>query len=165
MASSDAACPACGRYVGPVTVCPYCDIDIPQQRGYRILRLAAWLLASGGLFLLWMAAGQVAAPNWPVAKLTPSLQFAQLQFEGKLTHTPRVSRNRRSASTELDDGSGSTLRIVFLDDALEALLDLAHKPEPGTRFRVQGSPRIRQGQQPVLFLRDAGNFDILGSAS
>jgi hypothetical protein len=42
-------CPACGRFVGTEPVCPYCDLDQPEDTGRRVLRLAAWCLTLGGL--------------------------------------------------------------------------------------------------------------------
>ena len=156
-----AHCPACSRYVGPAGTCPYCEADVPIPRAYRAFRLAAWLLATVGLLLLWCAVRQQAPRSLPIAALDPAMNFARLQFEGRLARTPRVSRNRRSASTELDDGSGQTLRIVFLDQALTELLEQEPLPPEGTPVRVQGGVSLKAGEQPVLFLRDAGQFERL----
>lgn len=51
-----ADCPACKRYIGRATVCPYCDVDIPVPRRVHLIRLSAFVLAIGGLLLLWLAA-------------------------------------------------------------------------------------------------------------
>ena len=56
MAAAAADCPACGRYIGRATVCPYCDVDIPVPLRLRLLRIGAWVLASGGLLLTWVVA-------------------------------------------------------------------------------------------------------------
>lgn len=51
-----ADCPACKRYIGRATVCPYCDVDIPVPRRVRLIRISAFVLACGGLLLLWLTA-------------------------------------------------------------------------------------------------------------
>lgn len=56
MAAASADCPACGRYIGRATVCPYCDVDIPVLLSLRVIRIGAWVLAVGGLLLTWLAA-------------------------------------------------------------------------------------------------------------
>ncbi len=161
MDAHTAHCPACKRYVGPAGVCPYCDVDVPIPRVYRLFKTAAWLLATVGLLLLWFAVRQHPPKTLPIADLDPAMNFARLQFEGRLTRPPRISRSRRSASTEVDDGSGRNLRIVFLDQALETLINRETPLPAGTPVRVQGSVSIRADEQPLIFLRDPEQFKLL----
>jgi hypothetical protein len=47
-------CPACSRFMDPVTECPYCGAEIPRRRLQITLRWAAILFTLaglGGLFL------------------------------------------------------------------------------------------------------------------
>ena len=151
-------CPVCQRFCGPVSTCSYCDTTIPLPPLYRRLRLGAWLLATAGLLLLIVAARHKPPDTVPIAEITPAMQFARLHFEGTLTRTPRISRNRRSASTNLDDGSGSTLRLVFLDEAVQALQPAVPPIKQGSRVRVHGSLRINADEPPVLFIRSNEQF-------
>ncbi|MCX7009342.1 MAG: hypothetical protein NTY53_19200, partial [Kiritimatiellaeota bacterium] len=49
--AQEITCPKCGRYVGPRTRCPHCGTRQPQRVSLRVLRIAAVLLATVGLFL------------------------------------------------------------------------------------------------------------------
>jgi len=151
-------CPVCKRFCGPVCTCPYCDASFPLPPLYRHLRCGAWLLATAGLLLLILAARSKPPATLPIAAITPAMQFARLHFEGTLTRTPRISRNQRSASTDLDDGSGPTLRLVFLEQALHALRHMSPPLTQGSPVRVQGSLRISADEPPVMFLHSPEQF-------
>lgn len=49
-------CPACKRYIGRASVCPYCDVDIPVPPRLLLIRIGALVMAFGSLLLLWLAA-------------------------------------------------------------------------------------------------------------
>ena len=151
-------CPSCRRFCGPANTCPYCDAGIPMPPLYRRVRTGAWLLATAGLLLIITAARNQPPQTVPINEITPAMQFAGLHFEGALTSNPRISRNHRSASANLDDGSGSTLRLVFLDQAALAIRDSTPPLREGCRIRVHGSLRIQPDQPPVLFIRSDDQF-------
>jgi len=112
------------------------------------------------LLLLMLGTRMRPPQTLPIAEITPTMQFAQLYFEGNITHIPRISRNRRSAATDLDDESGATLRIVFLEGALTRLKEQMPDIEAGSRLYVSGSLRIRADEPPVLFIRSPEQFDF-----
>lgn len=69
-----ADCPACGRYIGRATVCPYCDVDVPVPRRLRLIRISALVLAVAGLLLPWLAAtGMRPATSPRVTLILPDL--------------------------------------------------------------------------------------------
>ncbi len=156
-----AQCPVCQRYTGPAKMCPYCETPLPQPWLHKKLLRGTWLVAILGLCLLILAARLHPPQTLPIADITPTMQFAQLYFEGQITHKPRVSRNHTSASTNLDDGSGQILRMVFLDEALTALLDNTEAFQAGTHLHVSGGLRIRADEPPVLFIRNTNQFRLL----
>jgi hypothetical protein len=154
-------CPICNRYCGPVKQCPYCDATIPFPRLYRQIRASAWILATVGLIILILAAARRPPETIPIRDITPAMQFSRLFFEGELTRAPRISRNQNSASTDLDDGSGRTLRIVFLEDAVVSLKEIQPPLTAGSRIRVQGGLRVQADEPPVMFIRSPDQFQIL----
>lgn len=161
MQGMQAYCPVCKRYCGPTHQCPYCDATIPLPPLYRKLRWGAWLVAGVGVILLLVAARVRPPQTVPIADISPTMQFAQLYFEGELTQAPRLSRNQTSASTNLDDGSGATLRIVFLDEAVRAMQAISPPLAAGSRMRISGGLRIRADESPVLFIRDPAQMHVL----
>ncbi|MFU8780233.1 MAG: hypothetical protein ACNA71_04320 [Kiritimatiellia bacterium] len=154
-------CPVCKRYCGPANACPYCDTTIPLSTLYRRIRLTAWLLATIGLAMLLVAAGKRSPETVAISEITPTMQFARLFFEGEITRTPRISRNQNSAATDLDDGSGSTLRIVFLEEAVHAIQSAMPPLTNGTRMRVRGGLRIQADEPPVMFIRTPDQFQVI----
>lgn len=164
MQGMQAYCPVCERYCGPAQLCPYCDATIPLPSLYRKLRLGAWFVAIFGVSLLIIGARLRPPQTIPIAEISPTMQFAQLYFEGKLTQAPRISRNQRSASANLDDGSGVTLRIVFLDEAAQTIQQLSPPLAAGSPIRVSGGLRIRADEEPVLFIRSNDQFHLLDNA-
>jgi len=155
------ACPICRRYCGPAKTCPYCGAMRTVSKLHKRLRHGAWLVAIIGLAFLLVAAHLQGPQTVPIADISPTMQFAQLYFEGSLTHAPRISRNRKSAATDLADGSGETLRIVFLDEAAMTIQELVPGLEAGSRLHVTGGLRIRAGEPPVLFIRSPEQFRLL----
>ncbi len=157
-------CPVCKRYCGPAEHCPYCDATIVLPALYRKLRTGAWIIAILGIILL-IAGAHLRPPDvMPIAGISPTMQFAQLVFEGELTEAPRISRNQRSAATNLCDGSGQTLRIVFLEEAVQVLLADAVPLITGSRIRVSGGLRIRAEEEPVLFIRSPEQWQVISEA-
>ena len=75
-AAASVDCPACRRYIGRATVCPYCDVDIPVPLRVRLIRIGAWVLACGGLLQTWLAAtGMSVDASRRAASLLPGLPF------------------------------------------------------------------------------------------
>ena len=157
-------CPICKRYCGPTEQCPYCDATITLPPLYRKIRNGAWFVAILGIAMLLVAARLRLPQTVPIADISPTMQFADLYFEGRLTQAPRISRNQRSASTNLDDGSGATLRIVFLDEAVQAIQQKSEQLQAGAQVRVNGGLRIRADEEPVLFIRTPDQFLLLDEA-
>lgn len=156
-----AYCPVCHRYCGPTPTCPYCDAKRELPWLLTRIRYGAWIVAIIGVGMLIVAARLSRPQTLPIAEISPTMQFAQIYFEGQITETPRVSRNQNSAATDLDDDSGQTLRIVFLDEALAAMR--AHSPPitKGMGLHVSGNLRVRADEPPVLFIRSPEQFRLL----
>lgn len=77
---ASAVCPACGRYAGTLTCCPYCDLRIPRSPALHIIKAAAFLFAVAGLFILWQGTARLSPgllrtdlglPPIPVSALPP----------------------------------------------------------------------------------------------
>ncbi len=134
MAAAAADCPACGRYIGRTTVCPYCDVDIPVPLWLRLLRIGAWVLASGGLLLTWVVATGMSGDDYRSTSNAHSQQLTEdgspylvnsnaMAFPQRLTEdgSPylmnsdemgRASRPRRAATAE--PGNSGTNRTGHL---------------------------------------------------
>lgn len=157
-------CPVCQRYCGPRQKCPYCEATMPFPLLYRRIKRVAWLLATVGLLLLILASRNHKPDTVLISTITPAMQYARIYVEGELMQAPQVSHSKNSASANIDDGSGKTLRVVFLDDAVDTLLALTHPLEKGTKMRVTGGLSIKANQPPVMFVRQKEQFTQIKEA-
>ena len=98
-------CPACGRFIGPLDTCPFCDCPAERQASLRWLRALAVAVALGGLALLGLAAAAREPDPVAIAAISPSMQLARIRVDGTIAAPPRSGRCRKSPAD-------TTLRCV-----------------------------------------------------
>jgi len=69
-------CPSCGRYVGPHEACPYCSAHLTGRTPIRTVKIAAILLATVGLALLWIAATRAEVPQITIGQAGATMNMA-----------------------------------------------------------------------------------------
>lgn len=134
-------CTQCGRYVGPLPRCPHCGARQPQRISLRVLRLAAVLLATVGLFLLWLMAIHRDIPLIKIADIQPTMNFALVRVAGQATGDARTFREAgkiRSLRFTVNDGTGD-LSINAYGKAAEQMALYDRIPRAGDPVEVTGS--------------------------
>jgi hypothetical protein len=138
--AQEITCPQCGRYVGPLARCPHCGARQPQRIGPRALRIAVLLLATAGLFLLWLLAIHRAPPLVKIADIQPTMNFALVRVAGKAAGEARTFREAgklRSVRFTVNDGTGD-LSVSAYGKQAEQLALFDRIPRAGDVLEVAG---------------------------
>lgn len=156
---SNAACPVCERYIGPVSKCPYCDSDAPKPPFIRLLRWFAVFLAIGGLVLLYITAINKDIPLTSVSDITPTMNFAFVRMIGKVTRKPYVARDKQKISFILKDDTGDIRVTIYGSTAAQiAKQDLI--PSKWSQIEVIGSLSVPANRDPVLYIKSPEHIII-----
>ena len=118
--SDEMACPACGRFVGAATKCPYCGAKVQKRMSLVALRWAAVLLSTVGLVLLYLMAKTRDPDPVLIGEITPTMNFGVVRISGSVRNDPRPFKNGNGMSFTVSDDSGSI--IVFVDQAQRAAM-------------------------------------------
>ena len=109
--SEEMNCPACGRFVGAVGKCPYCGAKVAKRMSLTATRWAAVLLATVGLFLLYLMARYREIPVVELGKIEPTMNFGQIRVVGTVATDAKPFKSGRGMSFNVDDGTGRM--VVF----------------------------------------------------
>jgi uncharacterized OB-fold protein len=145
-------CTQCGRYVGPLPRCPHCGARQPQRISLRVLRLAAVLLATVGLFLLWLMAIHREIPLIKIADIQPTMNFALVRVAGQATGDARTFREAgkiRSLRFMVIDGTGD-LAVNAYGKAAEQMALYDRIPRAGDPVEVTGSLTVSADENVSL---------------
>ncbi len=143
------ACPDCGRYVGPVSKCPYCGSTTSVAAVLRYLRIISVSLVIFGLFFLFMMVRNRGAKLITVSDITPAMNYAAIRVNGRVMRAPYIIRKKgvvKYMSFELDDGSG-TLR-VYARNKVAAVIACSDDilPHKGDVVEVSGKLTVKDGR-------------------
>lgn len=136
-------CSSCGRFVGPYEACPYCGARQAPRVSLRAVKWTAVLLATVGLFFLWMAAVNAPLPRISINQATATMNFAYVEIAGRVVRGPTYNPDSQSLSFTVDDGTGQ-MRIWAFRDVVEDLCALQRIPGLGDQVVVAGTLRVRE---------------------
>ena len=138
-------CPDCGRYVGPVSQCPYCDgvIDVTSSR--RRMKILALTLVIAGLAFLYLMAVNRDIRVVVISDITPMMNYAPVRVVGKVVRQPYVAKDDgvvNYLSFLVDDGTGS-LRVSAQGDVAVAIVGSGKVPRKGDYIEVSGRLSVK----------------------
>jgi len=139
---NDGKCKVCGRFIGPVTVCPYCSEDVPQSPLLRSLRIAAVILATLGLFLLYLGARIRQPPAVNIAQISPAMNFAHVRITGRVKRKPYIGKERDYISFLLSGPDGHTIKIFARGRTAKKMISDNCLPATGTAVSVRGELHV-----------------------
>lgn len=151
-----AHCSSCGRFVGPYATCPYCGAKLGGRISVRVVKLAAILLATVGLFALWWMARRIDVPMLSAADAMGTMNMAYVRIRGRVTRSLSYDPKSGYLAFWLDDGTGE-VRVSAYRDATRALLAAGTIPALGDDVTVAGTLRIRE-DYVALTLNAAEHF-------
>lgn len=155
-------CPSCERYIGPVSVCPYCDADAAVPRAMKVIKLSAIFLAFVGLTLLLVMARTRDVPVVRVSELTPLMNFGSVQLSGTVQRDAYVAREEGQVdyvSFLLDDGTGH-VRVQVYGATAKELSDAGNIPRKGQKLVVVGSLNVSGEGRARLRLRTVDDLEV-----
>ncbi len=137
-----AYCPACGRYIGAYTTCPYCGTHIKERVSVRALKIFSAVFSVVGVILLWWAAGKHMVPEIQAAEIDNRTNFAYVKMKGVVLRTPNYDAKNRTLSFQIDDGTGAVWVKAYGPQA-EEIHKQGKIPAPGDTVEVEGTVRLK----------------------
>ena len=137
-----AYCPACGRYIGAYTTCPYCGTHIKERVSVKALKIFSLVFSVVGVILLWWAAGRHMVPQIQAAEIDNRTNFAYVQMKGVVLRTPTYDEKNRTLSFQIDDGTGAVWVKAYGAQA-EEIVKEGKVPAPGDTVEVEGTVRLK----------------------
>ena len=137
-----AYCPACGRYIGAYTTCPYCGTHIKERLSVRALKIFSLAFSIIGVILLWWAAGRHMVPQIQAAEIDNRTNFAYVQMKGVVLRTPKYDAKNKTLSFQIDDGTG-TVWVKAYGAQAEEIYKSGKIPAPGDTVIVEGTVRLK----------------------
>ncbi len=138
-----AACPSCGRFVGPYETCPYCGAHVGKRLSVRVVKGLAILLASVGLVALWWAARHVEIPLLTAERAMGTMNMAYVRLQGDVNRSPTYDPESEYLSFWLDDGTGEVMVSAYRDVTRD-LVGSGCVPMLGDEVEVAGTLRVRE---------------------
>jgi DNA/RNA endonuclease YhcR with UshA esterase domain len=149
--SSEMNCPSCGRFVGAVTKCPYCGAKVEKRMSLVAIRWAAVLLATVGLFLLFLMAKHRDIPVVKLADVKPTMNFAQIRVEGVADSDARTFRSGGGMGFNFSDGTGTIMVFISQKQAQE-MVARNLVPKAGDQVSFAGGLNISDDRSSMRLL-------------
>jgi DNA/RNA endonuclease YhcR with UshA esterase domain len=136
-------CPSCGRYAGPYEACPYCGARLAGRVPVRLVKIAAILLATVGLVLLWFAATRTEVDLIQIGQAGATMNMAYVRLEGRCTREPAYDSESDYLSFWLEDSTGE-IRVSAYRAETRQLIEQGRVPALGDVVEVAGTLRVRE---------------------
>ncbi len=142
-ASPKASCPSCGRFTGPLNSCPYCGARRQGRLSMQGIKIAALIIATLGLALLWNAARNTPIPTLSIAAAQSAQNMAYIRLEGQVSRPIQYDPQNNSLVFWISDDENEA-RIAAYEKTAAALIAAGKIPAPGDLIRVAGTLRVRE---------------------
>ncbi|RLC57939.1 MAG: hypothetical protein DRI80_14400, partial [Chloroflexota bacterium] len=136
-------CPSCGRYVGPYEACPYCGARLTGRTPIRVVKIAAIVLATVGLAVLWLAATRAEVPLIQIGQAGATMNMAYVRLEGHCTRAPTYDPESDYLSFWIEDDTGE-IRISAYRAETRRIIEQGRVPALGDLVEVAGTLRVRE---------------------
>lgn len=158
----DITCPSCGRFVGALTRCPHCGTRIEKRISVRTTRIAAVLLATIGLVLLYLMSINQEIPVVQIGDIEPTMNFAYVKITGTVIEDARIfekSGRIQSLRFFIDDGTGEIPVSAYRAQA-QALVQENRIPRIGDYVEVAGSLSVSADDRTLLRLQSPEQLSL-----
>lgn len=156
--SDEMNCPACGRFVGAVGKCPYCGAKVAKRMSLTATRWAAVLLATVGLFLLYLMARYREVPVVELGKIEPTMNFGQIRVVGTVATDAKPFRSGRGMSFNVNDGTGQM--VVFTTERqMNEMAEKGLTPRAGDKIEFNAQLNLSDDKSN-LKLSSLNNFKL-----
>ncbi len=149
--SDEMNCPNCGRFVGAVTKCPYCGSKVEKRMSLVAIRWAAVLLATVGLFLLFLMAKHREIPVVKLGEVKATMNFAQIRVDGVAESDARTFRSGGGMGFNFSDGTGTIMVFISQKQAQE-MQEKNLVPKAGDKVNFAGGLNISDDKSSMRLL-------------
>ena len=149
--SEEMNCPKCSRFVGAVTKCPYCGAKVEKRMSLVAIRWAAVLLATLGLFLLYLMAKHREIPVVQLGDIKPTMNFGQIRVDGVVESDARTFRTGGGMGFNFSDGTGTIMVFISQKQAKE-MVDRNLVPKAGDKVNFAGGLNIADDKTSMRLL-------------
>jgi hypothetical protein len=157
-ADRHAFCPACDRFVGLVSLCPYCDAV--QPRGMRVRRFCLLLFALTGCGLFVFATRHHVPPVMLAGSTTRTMSGAYVSIAGRVDRSPAMRHGvdgRDGLSFSVKDSSGR-IQVFCPERVAESLLATQRVPSKNDAIHVSGRLSVDGDGSATLRCLSAGSL-------
>lgn len=140
--STGAACPSCGRFVGPLEQCPHCGASVRKRLPLRYIRYASIVIAVVGIAALLYAVSGMATPRVQIADVEATMNYAYVRVEGQVTRGPNYNPDTQELKFYVGDSTGEIL-VTSFRATTRSLLEQNKIPVAGDRVSAEGTLRVR----------------------
>ena len=152
--SNEMNCPACGRFVGAVTKCPYCGSKVEKRMSLVAIRWAAVLLSTIGLFLLYLMAKHRDIPVVMLGDIKPTMNFGQIRVVGQVDSDARTFKSG-GMGFNVSDGTGTIMVFASQKQAADLVAqNLVPKAGDGINFAGGLNISDEESSMRLLSVRD-----------
>ena len=146
-------CPSCGRFVGPLTRCPYCQALTQKRLSIRIFKWISALLSTVGLLMLLFYARNVKTQEVQISQLGLLSNFGHVAIKGTVTDSRGLSKwGRLSFNIQQvgQDGTVDTIEVNAYNKIAKEIASLNLVPKNGDVVRVEGRVRAQNDNYSLL---------------
>lgn len=149
--SEEMNCPKCGRFVGATTKCPYCGAKVEKRMSLVAIRWAAVLLATLGLFLLYLMAKHREIPVVQLGDIKPTMNFGQIRVDGVVESDARTFRTGGGMGFNFSDGTG-TIMVFISQKQAKDMVERNLVPKAGDKVNFAGGLNIADDKTSMRLL-------------
>jgi hypothetical protein len=156
-------CTTCGRYVGPITLCPFCGATIKRRRGIAITKWGALAIAVVGMLLLHGYAAYYGTPPMDIENLDETTNYAYVELNGVVVSAPVYYPGTDGAPGTIyftvDDGTGQISVRAYPQPVVEEMLESGNVPGYGDRVKLTGNVYWYNAERGFI-LNDLNQLEI-----
>lgn len=148
-------CPSCGRFVGTLSRCPYCQTETQKRLSIRVFKIISVLISTIGLLMLLFYARQVKTQEVKIKDLDALTNFAHVriiarcnQGDGRLNKWGSLSFT--AVQKDQDDERPHTIRVTAYNNVAKQIQDAGKCPIKGDLIEFEGQVRAAKSEISML---------------
>jgi len=123
--------------------CPYCGAHLAGRTSIRVIKIAAVVLATVGLVVLWFAATHAKVPLIKIGQASATMNLAYVRLEGRCTRTPTYDPESDYLSFWIEDETGE-IHVAAYRAETRQIIEEDRVPTLGDQVEVAGTLRLRK---------------------
>ena len=136
-------CHSCGRYIGPIVICPFCGHKVTRSARFTYTKNLALVLAIAGLLMFHIWSIPYGTPDVNLEDLNETSNYAYVRLSGVVTQAPVYYPDEYGDAGTIyftvDDGTGEISVRAYPSPTVEDMLATGKIPGFGDRVNVTGN--------------------------